>query len=104
MTCIECGKPKSPKGVRCRPCADKRRFGPRALQAQAALVELKTLIVAARRRGDDNRAAELSAQKEVAKRRVYARCITCGVAIKQGCTYCYMHKIKHQFYSHSLPA
>ena len=64
----------------------------RANLARAAS-HCKSEIIAARRAGDDTRAAELSEAKEVFKRRTRARntCAICGTTIARGATYCQIH-------------
>lgn len=62
---------------------------------------LKQRLVAAHRAGDWELAKRLSQEKEKAKKK--RSCAICGIRIKHG-IHCYMHSIKHRYYSRALPA
>lgn len=72
------------------------------VQARARLMEIKWEIVAARRAGDDERAALLSAEKERVKKKVSNRCLECGVAIQPDGKRCMMHARRFSSYRNSL--
>jgi hypothetical protein len=60
---------------------------------EAAMKRIKSLIVEARKAGDDARAAKLSEAKEYFRRRLtgHNSCQTCGKPIGASATYCQLH-------------
>ena len=70
----------------------KYRVANRDEHAQAERDCVK-LITAARRAGDDTRAAELSEAKALFQKRARTRnnCAVCGVTIARGATHCGIH-------------
>jgi predicted nucleic acid-binding Zn ribbon protein len=68
------------------------------------LQEIKTEIVSARRAGNDDLAALLSAEKQMVKKRIRNRCVDCGVAIRPDSERCKMHANRHRHYGNSLAA
>jgi len=100
--CADCGREAS--GVCCRACSLKRRKRLTLSDTSARLAEIKTQIIAARRAGDDNRAALLSAEKERLKKQVLNKCSDCGIPVSRNGQRCRLCSRRHRYYGKQLAA
>lgn len=68
------------------------------------LSKIKEEIIVARRAGDDEKAAILSGEKQVIKKKIMGRCVDCGATIHKNHIRCPMHARTYRYYGRAVAA